>query len=101
MLKKDLSCLNSVDLVNLGISEAASAGKEPRRPRFQDTGKSSFFGDFVYQHIIPQDHFLVALNNLFDWGALSGELLQAYRRKGVRGRPLYDPVQMFKILFIS
>jgi len=72
-----------------------------RNPRFQDTGKGSFFGDFVYKRIVPQDHFLVALNNLFDWDTLSGRLLKAYEGNGQWGRPPYNPVQMFKILFIS
>ena len=72
-----------------------------REPRFRDTGKSSFFGDFVYKRIIPQDHFLVALNNLFDWDGLSNDLLKAYRGAGTWGRPPYNPVQMFKMLFIS
>lgn len=70
-------------------------------PRFQDTGKSSFFGDFVYERIIPQDHFLVALNELFDWDTLRDPLLKVYRGAGQWGRPSYDPVQMFKMLFIS
>lgn len=72
-----------------------------RKPRFQDTGKSSFFGDFVYERIIPQDHFLVALNSLFDWDALSDRLLKAYQGAARWGRPPYNPVQMFKMLFIS
>jgi len=73
----------------------------PSQPRFKDTGKSSFFGSLVYDRIVPQDHFLVALNELFDWSELSRTLLQAYQGRGLRGRPPYDPVQMFKILFIS
>lgn len=48
-------------------------------PHFQDTGKNSFFGDFVYERIVPKDHFLVALENLFDWKAISQELIGAYR----------------------
>ena len=71
------------------------------RPRFQKTGKGSFFGDFVYERIVPRDHFLVALENLFDWEAISGELIGAYRGRGLYGRPPYDPVQIFKMLFIS
>jgi len=53
-----------------------------RNPRFEDTGKGSFFGDFVYKRIVPQDHFLVALNNLSDWDTLSGRLLKAYEGNG-------------------
>jgi len=71
------------------------------RPHFQDTGKNSFFGDFVYERIVPKDHFLVALENLFDWKAISQELIGAYRGRGLYGRPPYDPAQIFKMLFIS
>ena len=71
------------------------------RPRFQDTGKSSFFGNFVYERVVPKDHFLVALENLFDWIAISQELIGAYRGRGLYGRPPYDPAQIFKMLFIS
>ena len=42
------------------------------RPRYQvgemaqpDTGKGSLFGRFVYERIVPQDHFLVALEHPF------------------------------------
>ena len=71
------------------------------RPRFQNTGKSTFFGDFVYERIVPKDHFLVALENLFDWETISQELIGAYRGRGLYGRPPYDPAQIFKMLFIS
>ena len=73
----------------------------PSKPRFKDTGKSSFWGSFVYDRIVPQDHFLVALEKMFDWSDMSRLLLQAYQGQGLRGRPPYDPVQMFKILFVS
>ena len=72
-----------------------------RKPRYIDTGKGSFFGDMVYHRIIPKDHFLVALNELFPWEEMSADLIQAYRGKGVVGRRPYDPIQIFKMLFIS
>jgi len=78
------------------------------RPRYQvgdmaqpDTGKGSFFGRFVYERIVPQDHFLVALEHLFDWQGISEQLIGAYRGRGLYGRPPYDPAQIFKMLFIS
>lgn len=71
------------------------------QPRFKDTGKSSFFGDFVYDQLIPRDHFLVALENLFDWEALTGELIRLYKGQGLVGRAPYPPVLVFKMLFLS
>lgn len=73
----------------------------PREPRYIDTGMNSSFGDMIYQRIIPKDHFLVALNELFPWEELSAELIHAYRGKGVVGRRPYNPVLIFKMLFIS
>ncbi|MEA3407576.1 MAG: transposase [Chloroflexota bacterium] len=72
-----------------------------RKPHFQDTGKGSLFGDLVYERMIPKDHFLVALNNLFDWDALSRRLFEGYRGEGTLGWPPYNPVQMLKMLFVS
>jgi len=71
--------------------------------RFRDTGKGSFFGDFLYQSIIQRhrDHFLVAVYHLFDWSAWSEKLLALYKGRGERGAPPYDPVMLFKILFLS
>ena len=73
-----------------------------RQRRFVNTGKGSFFGDLVYESYLKRhpNHFLVALNNLFDWNSYSERLLRLYKGKGREGRPPYDPVLMFKLLFI-
>jgi len=70
-------------------------------PRFRKTGKGSFFGDFVYDRVVKKDHFLVALQELFDWEALCGDLIKLYKGKGLRGRPPYKPELTFKMLFLS
>jgi len=72
-----------------------------RLPRFHKTGKGSFFGDFVYDRVVKRDHFLVALQELFDWDALCGDLIKLYKGKGLRGRPPYKPELTFKMLFLS
>lgn len=71
------------------------------QPRFQDTGRGSFFGDFVYDQLIPRDHFLVALERLFDWEALTSQLIRLYKGQGLVGRAPYPPVLVFKMLFLS
>ena len=71
------------------------------KPRFQNTGKGSFFGDFLYDQLIPRDHFLVALEELFDWEALSAQLIRLYKGQGLVGRAPYPPVLVFKMLFLS
>lgn len=74
-----------------------------KSPRFRNTGQSSFFGDYLYQSIVQRhrDHFLVALYHLFDWSAWSQRLVALYEGQGERGAPPYDPVLMFKLLFLS
>jgi transposase len=71
--------------------------------RFQDTGKDSFFGDYAYSTFLRRhpNHFLVALNRLFDWSAYSERLVELYRGKAQVGRPPYEPVLIFKMLLIS
>jgi len=71
--------------------------------RFRNTDKGSFFGDYLYQPILERhaDHFLVALYYLFDWSAWSQRLLALYDGQGKRGAPPYDPVLVFKLLFLA
>jgi hypothetical protein len=72
-----------------------------RRPRYRQTGKHSFFGDFVYERIVGKDHFLVALKELFDWDRVGALLILLYKGKGMIGRPPWDPTLVFKMLFLS
>ena len=71
------------------------------QPRYKDTGGSSCFGEYLYEQMVPRDHPLRALKNLFDWDKLAGELIRLYQGRGLVGRPPYDPVLMFKVLFVS
>jgi len=70
-------------------------------PRFKDTGLASFWGDYLFELCVPRDHFLRALKELFDWPELAGHLIRLYEGKGLIGRPPYDPVLMFRVLFLS
>ena len=69
--------------------------------RYKDTGEDSFWDSYIYDLRVPQDHFLRALNELFDWQALGKELIALYAGRGKRGRPPYDPVLVFKMLFLT
>ena len=74
-----------------------------RRQRYHDTGRGSFFGDLAYDRVLEryQGHFLVVLERLFDWEAMSEEMIRLYKGHGVVGRPPYAPVLVFKLLFLS
>jgi IS5 family transposase len=74
-----------------------------KSPRYQDTGRDSFFGALAYQRVLERHrgHFLVAMQRLFDWEAKSEALVRLYKGKGLVGRPPYPPVLIFKMLFLS
>lgn len=74
-----------------------------RRPRFQDTGGGSFFGAMAYERVLHRyrNHFLVILNELIDWEAVSASLLPLYKGQGTRGRPPYEPQVLLKMLFLA
>lgn len=47
--------------------------------RFRETGKGSFFGDLVYDRVVPQDHFLRKLNGVVDWRPFTKKLVRYYK----------------------
>lgn len=69
--------------------------------RYRDTGMNSFWGHMAYQAIIPPNHFMRALKQLFDWEDLGAHLILLYEGRGEVGRPPYPPVMIFKMLFLS
>jgi hypothetical protein len=68
------------------------------QPRLQETGQDSFYGDYLYERIVPQDHFLRKLRELVPWQRYAYRLLEHYRGKGMRGRPPIDPAIVLKML---
>jgi len=50
---------------------------------------------------VPHDHFLRALNCLFDWDALGEHLITLYKGLGLFGRSPYNPILLLKMLFLS
>jgi IS5 family transposase len=72
-------------------------------PRFHETGKGSFFGDLAYERVVRRHscHFLVMLGQMFDWEAKTAEFIRLYKGKGLIGRRPYEPVLIFKMLFLS
>jgi IS5 family transposase len=71
------------------------------KKRFKHLGLGSFFGGFVYERIVPRDHFLVKLNQVIDWEAFVPILLPAYAGLAEEGRPPYSPVVILKMLVIT
>ena len=71
------------------------------KTRCKETTMGSFFGNFLYQKVIPQDHFLVKLKELIDWESYTEKFLKHYRGKGKIGQAPYPPTMMLKMLLIS
>ncbi|MGC8836983.1 MAG: transposase [Anaerolineae bacterium] len=71
------------------------------RHRFQETGQNSFFGQFVYDRIVPRDHFLRQLRELIPWERFTEKLLPYYRGGAQEGRPPYDPALLLRMLLLA
>jgi len=69
--------------------------------RFQETDENSFFGRFLYDRIVPADHFLRRLLEIIPWERFTKMLLEYYRGGAREGRPPYDPALVLRMLLIS
>ncbi len=70
-------------------------------PHFAETGKSSFFGEYIYDQVVPKGHFLRQLNQIIDWERFTRRLLKLYKGGGVVGRPPFDPAMVLKMELIA
>jgi transposase len=70
-------------------------------PRYTETGKGSFFGDYVYDQMIPTDHFLRKLNEVVDWKNFTRKLTGLHKGEGVVGRPPFDPEMLLKMELLA
>ncbi len=69
--------------------------------RYKGTAEDSFFGHFVYERIVPRDHFMVKLKELIDWRRYSKKLIKYYKGNGEVGKAPYEPALILKMLLIS
>lgn len=69
--------------------------------RFIQTGTNTFYGEYVYDQVIPKDHFFRKLNELLDWPKYSQKMMRWYKGGGEYGRPPFDPVVLLKMLLIA
>ena len=70
-------------------------------PHFVKTGSSSFFGEYLYAQVVPQNHFLRQLNIIIDWERFTRRLLRLYKGGGMVGRPPFDPAMILKMELIA
>jgi len=69
--------------------------------RFIDTREQSFFGNYIYDQIVPKDHFLRLLKYLISWDRFIDRLLELFTGGAEYGRPPFNPVQMLKICLLA
>lgn len=71
------------------------------KPRFVETGSSSFFGEYLYDQVVPQGHFLRHLKQIIAWERFTRKLIRLYKGGGVVGRPPFDPAMVLKVELIA
>ncbi len=69
--------------------------------RFKKDTQDSFFGHFLYERIVPKDHFLVKAKETIPWDRFTHKLLKYYKGAGEYGRCAYEPSKMLRMLLLS
>jgi len=69
--------------------------------RFKKHSTGSFFGSFLYDQILPKDHFLVKAKAIINWERFTQRCLRWYKKSKAGGRPPYEPSVLLRILFLS
>jgi len=69
--------------------------------RFKKHTTDSFFGHFLYEQIIPKDHFLVRAKQTIDWDRFTQKCLRFYKGSAEVGRAPYNPSVLLRMLFLS
>ncbi len=68
---------------------------------FKQTNNNSFFGNFLYEQVIPKDNFLKKLGEAVDFSFINELCLEKYGNFGKSGNRPYEPALLFKALFLS
>lgn len=68
---------------------------------FKSSNQNSFFGHYLYDQIIPANHFLKKVSSTVDFSFINDLCLDAYENLGAPGNRPYEPAMLFKILFLS
>lgn len=69
--------------------------------RFKKDTQDSFFGHFLYNRILPRNHFLVRAKETIPWNRFTHKLLKYYKGAGEYGRTAYEPAKILRMLFLS
>ena len=69
--------------------------------RFKKQDRETFFGNFIYDRVVPQNHFLRQLEGVLPWSRFTKKLVRFYQGKARQGRPPYDPAVLLKMLLVA
>jgi transposase len=69
--------------------------------RFAKTDADSFFGEYLYDLVVAQDHFLRKLRDVINWDHFTRKLIKLYKGEGQVGRPPFDPALVLKVGLIA
>lgn len=69
--------------------------------RFAPTDSGSFFGEYLYELVVPKGHFLRKLEAVIDWHWYTEKLIALYKGAGLYGRPPFEPAVMLKMLLLA
>ena len=83
------------------ITKTQWEGATMANEHFVDTGKSSFFGEYVYDRIVPRNHFLRKLKEIIPWERFTQRLIGLYKGEGLVGRPPFDPAVILKMELVA
>ncbi|MBI2092560.1 MAG: transposase, partial [Deltaproteobacteria bacterium] len=62
-------------------------------------GQKSFWGDPLYERIIPSDHILRKLDEVIDFKEINKMVKDLYCKDN--GRPCHEPAMLFKMIFLQ
>jgi len=65
----------------------------------RDTHQGSFFGNMVYDKVVPKDHVLRLIDKTVDFSFVNDLVKNAYCNDN--GRPAWSPLLMFKVVFLQ
>ena len=71
------------------------------KKRYVNTREQTFFGNYIYDQVVPENHFLRRLNQLINWDQFTERLIELYRGGGEYGRPPFNPTQLLKMNLLA
>ena len=69
--------------------------------RFRADTTNSFFGNFLYETVVPKTHFLYRLRHEIPWGTITAPLIGAYKGGAEYGPTPYHPEKLLRMLLVA